>query len=69
VFGNASTPSAAYGWLQNGGYISGTQSQLVEVGCSPLVIFGGNMPPGGNGVEAAAKCALVDWVAAGALNN
>jgi hypothetical protein len=38
-------------------------------GLSPLKIFMGNMPPGGNGISAAAKCALVDWVAAGASNN
>jgi hypothetical protein len=38
-------------------------------GNSILGIFGGSMPPNLGGINAAAECAIVDWVAAGALDN
>ena len=67
--GSTSSASAAYTWLKGQGYISGISSTIATQGGSPLKIFGGNMPPGGAGISTAAKCALVDWVAAGATND
>ncbi len=65
------TAASAYTWLAQQGIIAGTQSPLVNESISPLYLFTGTMPPAGDqGInEAAAKCALVQWVAAGAKNN
>jgi hypothetical protein len=64
----AGSASSAYTWLKGGGQINGKGSAIVQMGQSRLVIFGGSMPPGG-GIDPAAQCALVQWVAAGAQNN
>ena len=64
-----SSASAAYTWLKGKGYINGKGSTLVKVGDSPLALFGGSMPPEQGAITAAAECALIEWVAAGALNN
>jgi len=69
---SASSASAAYTWLkgqQGGVIINGTKSTIAVENSSPLMIFNGSMPPNGSGISAAAACALVEWVAAGALNN
>ncbi|MGA3121943.1 MAG: hypothetical protein ABSF69_14350 [Polyangiaceae bacterium] len=39
-------------------------------GARPFIWFSDRIvPPNGNGISAAAKCAIVGWAAAGALNN
>lgn len=63
----ASTASAAYTWLKGKSQINGAASPIATQS-SILTIFGGTMPPSGN-INAAAKCALVAWAAAGAANN
>jgi hypothetical protein len=57
----------AYSYLSNSGYISGTNSALVQNG-SCLTWYNGNMPPGG-GSNAQAVKDMDAWAAAGALNN
>jgi hypothetical protein len=34
-----------------------------------LKLFGGSMPKSGPAISAAAKCPLIEWVAAGAKDN
>ena len=58
--------TSAYAWLSQRGYISGTDSALVNPRNSCLRWFGGNMPPRGHD-DADAAQALSAWVAAGAL--
>jgi hypothetical protein len=67
--GQTKTATAAYTWLQQQHFISGTTSTIIVQSMSPLMIFNGSMPPNGSGINNAAVCALVDWVAAGAQNN
>ena len=74
--GQASSASSAYTWLQQLGQITGNTSPIatplnpnVVQNSSILTLFGGSMPKGGSGISAAAKCPLVDWVAAGAKND
>jgi hypothetical protein len=65
----ASSASTAYTWLKQQGQISGTTSPIASEENSVLYIFQGSMPPDGNGIDEAAKCAIVDWAAAGASND
>ena len=72
----ASRAASAYTWLQQLGQINGTKSPiataynpLVVQNTSVLVLFGGDMPKSGTAINAAAKCALVAWVVAGAPND
>jgi hypothetical protein len=72
----ASSAASAYTWLEQSGQISGTTSPIATAydpailqNSSVLTIFGGTMPQGGAAINPAAKCALVDWVAAGAHDN
>jgi hypothetical protein len=72
----ASRAASAYTWLQQLGQINGIKSPiatayspLVVQNTSVLVLFGGDMPKSGTAISAAAKCALVAWVVAGAPNN
>ncbi len=72
----ASSAAGAYTWLRQLGQINGTRSPiataydpLVVQNTSVLILFGGDMPQGGPAINPAAKCALVAWVVAGAVDN
>jgi hypothetical protein len=66
--GQASSAANAYTWLKGAGEIMGTASPIAMENNSILAIFGGSMPPRET-IDAAAKCALIEWAAAGALDN
>ncbi len=60
--------ASAYAWLQQRGYIAGTQSPIASTTNSCLRWFGGNMPPRGK-AEPSAVRDFRAWVAAGARND
>jgi hypothetical protein len=60
---------SAYSYLKGQGYISGSNSALVQDGVSCLSWLGGNMPPGGQSSYPQAVTDMNAWVAAGALDN
>jgi hypothetical protein len=64
-----SSPSAAFQWLEQDGYVGGPDPLLTSNGASCLSWFGGDMPPGAPTPNADAVTELTAWAAAGATND
>ena len=64
-----SSPSDAFDWLENDGYVGATDPLLTSQGASCLSWYGGDMPPGTAVASPEAVQELTTWAAAGARNN